>query len=299
MIIQSAVMHTAASTPSAPLGAVLAGWCHLHACVGRTVVVKYGGAAMGRPELRASFADDVVRLQRAGVRPIIVHGGGPQIDALMRRVGKAPRFVDGLRVTDEETMELVEMVLVGKINSEIVALLNQHGGRAIGLTGKDADLIVAHREAHRLPNGETVDLGLVGEIERVDASALEVLEEHELIPVVAPVAAGRDGETYNVNADYVAAALAAALHAVMLLQVTDVPGIRDGDGRLVRRLDRAGVERLIEGGVIDGGMKPKTDAALRALAGGVDRVKIIDGRHPHAVALAVMGRLPASTEIRP
>jgi acetylglutamate kinase len=258
-----------------------------------------GGAAIGRPELRAPFAADVVSLQRAGVRPVIVHGGGPQIDALMRRVGKSPRFVDGLRVTDTETMELVEMVLVGKINSDIVALLNQHGGRAIGLTGKDADLIVAHREVHRLAGGETVDLGLVGEIERVDAEPLQLLEDHELIPVVAPVAAGRDGETYNVNADYVAAALAAALHAVMLLQVTDVPGIRDAEGRLLRRLDRAGVERLVQAGIIDGGMRPKTDAAVRALADGVDRVQIIDGRHPHAVALAVMGRLPTGTEITP
>ena len=281
-----------------PLGAMLAGWHHLHACVGRTIVVKYGGAAMGRPELRASFAADIVRLQRAGVRPIVVHGGGPQIDALMRRVGKSPRFVDGLRVTDAETMELVEMVLAGTINSEVVALLNRHGGRAVGLTGKDAGLILAHREAHRLPSGEIVDLGLVGEIERVDAAPLEILEDHALIPVVAPIAAGRDGETYNVNADYVAAALAAAVHAVMLLQVTDVPGIRDAAGRLVRHLDRAGVERLVDTGVIDGGMRPKTDAALRALAGGVERVKIIDGRHPHAVALAVMNRLSTGTEIR-
>jgi acetylglutamate kinase len=232
-------MITTATEPSPPdqrsVGAVLSGLNHLSLWRGRTVVIKYGGAAMGRAELRASFARDVAGLRAAGVHPVIVHGGGPQIDTLMRRVGKTPRFVDGLRVTDDETLELAEMVLVGRINPELVGLINQHGGHAIGLNGKDADLIVAHRRRHRRPNGESVDLGFVGDVESINPDPLRLLDGHGLIPVIAPIATGRDGATYNVNADHVAGMVAAALRAAVLLQLTDVPGILDSGSRPTTR----------------------------------------------------------------
>ena len=272
------------------LGAVLSGLNHLHAWRGRTVVVKYGGSAMQRPDLRTSFARDIVRLHAAGVRPIVVHGGGPQIDGLMRRLGMTPRFVGGLRITDEDTMELVEMVLVGKINSDLVGLINQHGGRAIGLSGRDADLIIAHRHS--------ADLGLVGDVELVNADLVRLMVGSGLVPVIAPVATGRDGETYNVNADHVAAAVAAALTAAMLLELTDVPGVLDHDGRVLKSIDRAGLEQLARNGGIHGGMLPKVDAARQALDGGVASVRIADGRRPHALVLALIGP-DGGTEIGP
>jgi acetylglutamate kinase len=261
------------------------------------VVIKYGGAAMGRADLRASFAHDVARLRWAGIRPVVVHGGGPQIDTFLRRLGKTPRFVDGLRVTDEETMEVVEMVLVGKINPEIVGLINQHGGHAIGLNGKDDGLIVAHRRSHRLAGGDRVDLGLVGEVEAVNPAPLGLLERHGLIPVIAPVATGRDGATYNVNADHVAGAVAASLGATVLLQLTDVPGVLDRDDHALELISRRGLQRLVREGVIGGGMLPKVDAALSALEGGAARVRIVDGRRPHAVVRAVLATDGAGTEI--
>jgi len=294
-------MITIAAEPSAAaqprVGAVLNGLHHLSCWRGRTVVIKYGGAAMGRPELRASFAHDVARLSAAGVQPIIVHGGGPQIDALMRRLGKTPRFVDGLRVTDDETMELVEMVLVGRINPELVGLINQHGGHAIGLNGKDDDLIVAHRRRHRRPDGQCVDLGLVGEVESVNPEPLRLLDGHGLTPVVAPIATGRDGATYNVNADHVAGMIAAALGAAVLLQLTDVPGLLDRDGHPIDFVSRHTIERLVREGVADGGMLPKVDAALRALDGGAARVRIVDGCRLHAVVLALLGGKTQGTEV--
>jgi len=216
------------SRESATFGAVLNGLNHLRAWRGRKVIIKYGGAAMTRADLRASFARDVARLHAAGVHPVVVHGGGPEIDALMRRLGKTPRFRHGLRVTDPETMELVEMVLVGKLNPEIVGLINRQGGHAIGLNGKDDDLIVAHRRPPRCrPGGDIVDLGLVGEVETVNAAPLRLLDAHGAIPVIAPIATGRDGSTYNVNGDHAAGAIAAAVGAAALIQMTDVPGILD------------------------------------------------------------------------
>jgi acetylglutamate kinase len=294
-------MITTATEPCPPdqrsVGAVLSGLNHLSLWRGRTVVIKYGGSAMGHAELRASFARDVVRLRAAGVHPVIVHGGGPQIDVLMRRLGKTPRFVDGLRVTDDETMELVEMVLVGRINPELVGLINQHGGHAIGINGKDSDLIVAHRRPHRLPNGESVDLGFVGDVESINPDLLRLLDEHGLIPVIAPIATGRDGTTYNVNADHVAGMVAAALGAAVLLQLTDVPGILDRDGHPLDIVSRQGLEGLVRGRVVDGGMLPKIDAALSALDGGAVRVRIVDGRRPHAVGLALLAGEGLGTEI--
>lgn len=255
----------------------------------QTVAIKYGGSAMERPDLRAAFARDVVRLHAAGVHPVVIHGGGPQIDALMRRLGKTPRFVDGLRVTDDETIELVEMVLIGRVNPEIVGSINRHGGHAMGLNGKDDDLIVAHRHA-----GE---LGWVGDVDFVNPAPLRLLETHGVIPVVAPIATGRDGETYNVNADHVAGAVAAALGAAVLLQLTDVPGILDRDGHHIPTISRRGVGRLIREGVIRGGMVPKVGAALTALQGGATRVRILDGRQPGAVTLGLLGTGAPGTEI--
>jgi len=291
------IVEAATPPASGTLRAVLNGVNHLSRWRGRTVVIKYGGAAMERSDLRASFAQDVVRLSSAGIHPVIVHGGGPQIDALMRRLGKTPRFVGGLRVTDEETMELVEMVLVGKINPELVGLINRHGGHAIGLNGKDADLLVARRQPSRLAGGERVDLGFVGDVEAVNPDPLRLLQERGLIPVIAPVATGRDGETYNVNADHVAGAVAGALGAAALLELTDVPGILDRDGHALSVVSRRGLERLVRERVIAGGMLPKVDAALRALEAGTSQVQIVDGRHLHALALTLLARDGRGTEI--
>ena len=274
---------------SARVGAVFSGLNQLHGWRGRTVVVKYGGAAMQREDCKTSFAWDIVRLHSAGVRPVVVHGGGPQIDGLMRRLGLTPRFIGGLRVTDEDTMELVEMVLVGKINSDLVGRINQHGGRAIGLSGKDADLIVAHRH--------DADLGLVGDVDIVNADLLRLMLESGLIPVIAPVATGREGETYNVNADHVAASVAAALNAALLLELTDVPGVLDGDGHILRTVDRSSLEELARNGAVHGGMLPKMDAARRALDAGVASVRIADGRRPHALVLALLAPGGVGTEI--
>jgi acetylglutamate kinase len=264
---------------------------------GKSIIIKYGGAAMEQPNLKRSFALDVILLHYVGIHPIIVHGGGPQIGALMKRLGKEPRFVGGMRVTDEETMEIVEMVLVGKINKEIVGLINHHGGRAVGLAGQDADLLRARKRLHRLPSGEEIDIGLVGEVEAVNAEPIRLLEQHGFIPVIAPVGVGVRGETYNINADLVAGEVAAALGAEKLIHLTDVEGIAGGDGQLVSTLSGKDAERLMERGVIDGGMLPKVESSLRALAGGTAKAHIIDGRVPHAILLELFTREGIGTEI--
>ncbi len=264
---------------------------------GKSIIIKYGGAAMEQTNLKRSFALDVILLHYVGIHPIIVHGGGPQIGALMKRLGKEPKFVGGMRVTDEETVEIVEMVLVGKINKEIVGLINHHGGRAVGLSGKDADLLRARKRLHRLPSGEEVDIGLVGEVEAVNPEPIRLLEEHGYIPVIAPVAVGARGETYNVNADIVAGEVAAALGAEKLIHLTDVEGIAGSDGRLVSTLSRKDAERLMETGVIGGGMLPKVESSLRAVAGGTAKAHIIDGRVPHAILLELFTREGIGTEI--
>src|SRR5438445_249625 len=270
-------MITTATEPSPPdqrnVGAVLTGLSHLSLWRGRIAVVKCGGAALERAGLRGSFRPGAARLYSGGIPPVIVHGGGPQIDGLMRRLGKSPRFVDGLRVTDDETMELVEMVLVGRINPELVGLINQHGGHAIGLNGKDSDLIVARRRRHRLPNGESVDLGLVGDVESINPDPLRLPGGHGLIPVIAPIATGRDGATYNVNADHVAGVVAAALSEALLLRLTDVPGTHDRDGHPLELVSRRALERLVRERVVDGGMLPKIDAAVSALDRGAARAR--------------------------
>ena len=270
---------------------------YIRAFQGKTLVIKYGGAAMEQADLKEQFAKDVLLLRLVGIRPVIVHGGGPQIGALMKRLGKEPRFVGGMRVTDEETVQIVEMVLVGKINKEIVGLINLHGGRAVGLSGKDASLLRARKRLHRLPDGTTVDIGLVGEVEAVNPEPIRLLEENGFIPVIAPVGVGEGGETYNINADLVAGDVAAALFAEKLIHLTDVTGINGEDGRLISTLTKRDAERLIKAGIIDGGMLPKVESSLRALTGGAQKAHIIDGRVPHAILLEVLTKEGIGTEI--
>ena len=240
---------------------------------GKTVVIKYGGSAMEQGDLKRTFALDVILLRFVGINPVIVHGGGPQIGALMKRLGKEPKFVGGMRVTDAETVEIVEMVLVGKINKEIVGLINFHGGKAVGLSGKDGSLIRARRRLHRL------------------------LEDHGFIPVIAPVGVGAAGETYNINADLVAGEVAAALGAEKLIHLTDVQGILGDNGSLITTLSPKEAERLMEESVIDGGMLPKVESSLRALRGGTAKAHIIDGRVPHAILLELFTHEGIGTEI--
>jgi len=268
----------------------------------KTVVVKYGGHAMTDEALRHSFARDMVLLKCVGVRPVIVHGGGPQIDATMQRMGIQAQFVAGLRVTDAETMDIVEMVLGGKLNKEIVALINLHGGQAVGLSGKDANLIVAtKKQLYRplTPSGppELVDIGQVGEVKTINTAIIDVLGSRGFIPVISPTGVGEQGESYNINADTVAGDIAAALKAEKLLFLTDVAGILDWDKKLLPTLNPDEIRTLKQDGVIDGGMLPKVDACLHALTHGVAKTHIIDGRVPHAVLLELFTDRGVGTEI--
>ena len=265
---------------------------------GKSVVIKYGGAAMEQADLKEPFALDVILLHLVGINPIIVHGGGPQIGALMKKLGKEPQFIGGMRVTDAETVEIVEMVLVGKINKEIVGLINHHGGRAVGLSGKDGDLLRAKKRLHKTADGQEVDIGLVGAVEHVNTEPIRLLEEQGFVPVIAPVGVGAKGETYNINADLVAGEVAAALGAEKLIHLTDVQGIKGTDGKLISTLSRKEAERLMQTGVIDGGMLPKVESSLRALEGGsTAKAHIIDGRVPHAILLELFTREGVGTEI--
>ncbi|RIL05233.1 MAG: acetylglutamate kinase [Proteobacteria bacterium] len=250
--------------------------------VGKTVVVKYGGAAQKDAQLRASFAVDVVLLKHIGVRPVIVHGGGPQIGATLEKLGKQSVFVDGLRVTDDETMDVVEMVLGGKVNHEIVELVQQGGGRAIGLTGSDGGMIRVRR---RSKDGR--DIGRVGEVVGVDPAAITAVQDAGFVPVIAPIGVAEDGKTYNVNADEAAGAIAQSLKAEKLMLLTDVAGVLDADGQLIPELTRDDARRLVEDGVIKGGMIPKIDCCVAAVQGGVARAHIVDGRVVHAVLLEI------------
>jgi len=270
---------------------------YLQAFQGKTLVIKYGGAAMEKADLKEQFARDVLLLRLIGIRPVIVHGGGPQIGALMKRLGKEPHFVGGMRVTDPETMEIVEMMLGGKINKEIVSLINVHGDHAVGLSGKDGNLLRARRRMHKMPDGSTVDLGLVGDVEAVNGDMIRLLVGAGHIPVIAPIGVGAQGETYNINADLVAGDVAAALRAEKLIHLTDVQGINGEDGKLISRLTKREAERLIKSNVIDGGMLPKVESSLKALEGGAAKAHIIDGRIPHAVLLEVFTHEGIGTEI--
>ena len=270
---------------------------------GRTVVIKYGGNAMTEEALKRGFARDVVLMRLVGIQPVVVHGGGPQIGRLLERIGKESAFVEGMRVTDRETMGVVEMVLGGQVNKEIVQLINAQGGRAVGLTGKDGGLIRARklRLERRGPETEApeiIDLGHVGEVESVDASVVHMLVRGGFIPVIAPVGVGADGETYNINADLVAGKVAEVLQAEKLILLTNTPGILDREGRLISGVDAAAVERLVAEGVISGGMLPKVRCALEAVQAGVNAAHIIDGRVEHAVLLELFTDEGVGTLIR-
>ena len=265
---------------------------------GKTVVVKYGGAAMAGEERMASFAEDMVLLQYVGIRPVVVHGGGPQIDRMLERLSIPSRRRAGLRVTSPEAMEVVEMVLGGTVNKQIVALVHRFGGRAVGLTGKDGGLIRARKHTPHAPGGgEPVDLGLVGEVVEVRPGLLESMERGGFMPIIAPIGVGPDGATYNINGDTVAAAVASALKAEKLVILTDVPGILDAGKELVSTMTAFEAEAGIRAGTIGGGMIPKVECGLSALASGVGKVHILDGRVPHSVLLEIFTDAGIGTEI--
>src|SRR5215468_6638444 len=265
---------------------------YLRRYAGQTVLVKYGGHAMGNGEDGDPFARDIVLLKQVGINPIVVHGGGPQIGQMLQRLGIKSRFVDGLRVTDGETMEVVEMVLAGTINKQLVAAINAAGGCAVGLSGKDGALIRARKLTR---NG---DLGFVGEPERIEERVLATFRQSDIIPVIAPIGVGADGETYNINADTVAGAVAGAVKAKRFLLLTDVAGVLDKSKKLIPELTADESRRLIEDGTIAGGMIPKVETCLQALADGVEAAVIVDGRVPHAVLLELFAEGGAGTMIK-
>jgi acetylglutamate kinase len=265
------------------------------------IVVKYGGHAMGDEAKARNFAKDMVLLEQSGINPVVVHGGGPQIGSMLKKLGIESHFSGGLRVTDKSTIEIVEMVLAGSINKQIVGSINAEGGRAVGLCGKDGNMVTA-RKVTRLhhyagPDEDVVDLGFVGEPDKVDTTVLDQILGRELIPVLAPVAQGADGLTYNVNADTFAGAIAGALGAKRLLFLTDVPGVLDGNGSLIKELRADDIRRLIADGTITGGMIPKVETCIYALERGVEGVVILDGKVPHAVLIELLTDYGAGTLI--
>ncbi len=268
---------------------------------GKTFVIKYGGAAQVEDALKDSFAQDVALLNFIGIRPVVVHGGGPKISETMKKMGKEPSFVQGQRVTDKETMDIVEMVLGGLVNKEIVALINSHGGKAVGVSGKDGGLIKAKkkllRKSDRKGEEEVVDIGLVGEVEAVTPDILYSLEKDGFIPVISPIGVGNSGEAYNINADYVASAVASALKAEKMILLTDVQGIKDDKGNVIATVRKKDIKKLLDDGTVSGGMIPKVQACVRALGGGVKKTHIIDGRVPHSLLLEIFTREGIGTEI--
>ncbi|MCZ6549739.1 MAG: acetylglutamate kinase [Deltaproteobacteria bacterium] len=268
---------------------------------GKTFVVKFGGRAMIDDQLKSSFAQDIVLLKYVGINPVVVHGGGPQIDKTLERMGIVSRYMQGMRVTDPETLDIVEMVLVGKVNKEIVGLINRQGGMAVGLSGKDGNLILARKmnvsvasdgEAH-----EIIDLGMVGEIIEINPTVINTLDENKFIPVIAPVGVGEQGETYNINADLVAGHIAESLGAEKLILLTDVEGVKNKKGDLLSTLKIRQACRLIEDGVVAAGMIPKVRCCIEALEGGVGKTHIIDGRVKHAILLEIFTEEGVGTEV--
>lgn len=268
----------------------------------KTIVIKYGGHAMIDEDLKDKFARDVVMMKYIGMHPVVVHGGGPQIGSLLKKLGKESRFVQGMRVTDEETMNIVEMVLVGMVNKEIVGLINRHGGKAVGLSGKDGNLIEAEKyylndeKAKNTPS-EIIDIGLVGKVKAVNAELIASLGQNNFIPVIAPTGMGEKGETYNINADIVAGEVAAALKAEKLLLLTDVPGVLDSGKNLINTMTKQDAQNLIDQGTVEGGMFPKVKCCLKALRSGVKKAHIVDGRLKHAILLEVFTDKGIGTEI--
>lgn len=269
----------------------------------KTIVIKYGGNAMVDDVLKRGFARDIVLMKLVGMNPVVVHGGGPQIGNMLKQIGKESEFINGMRVTDTETMDIVEMVLGGLVNKEIVNLINQHGGHAVGLTGKDGALINARkltfkRQAPEMNTPEIIDIGHVGEVESIDTSIVNMLMQGDFIPVIAPIGVGKDGQSYNINADLVAGKLAVALNAEKLILLTNTAGVLDKEGKLLTGLTAERVEQLIADGTIHGGMLPKIGCALDAVKSGVRNAQIIDGRVEHAVLLEVLTDEGVGTLIR-
>jgi acetylglutamate kinase len=268
----------------------------------KTIVIKYGGNAMVDNELKDKFAQDIVMMKYIGINPVVVHGGGPQIGSFLKKLGKESKFIQGMRVTDEETMDIVEMVLVGKINKEIVGLINRHGGNAVGLSGKDGNLINAEKyylndEKAKHTPPEIIDIGLVGKVKNINSQLIISLAQNGFIPVIAPTGMGDAGETYNINADVVAGEVAAALQAEKLLLLTDVQGVLDKGKKLINTMTNKEALKLIDDGIVEGGMFPKVKCCLKALKGGVKKAHIIDGRLRHAILLEVFTDKGIGTEI--
>ena len=268
----------------------------------KTIVIKYGGHAMVDEELKDLFAKDVVMMKYIGIHPVVIHGGGPQIGSFLKKLGKDSRFVQGMRVTDEETMDIVEMVLAGKVNKEIVGLINRNGGKAVGLSGKDGSLIRAEKyylseEKAKDTPSEIIDIGLVGKVTSINSGLIVSLENEGFIPVIAPTGVGDNGETYNINADIVAGEVAAALKAEKLVLLTDVEGVLDENNRLINTMNNQEVTDMIQAGIIKGGMFPKVKCCMKALRGGVSKAHIIDGRLKHAVLLEIFTDMGIGTEI--
>ncbi len=270
---------------------------------GKTFVVKYGGRAMVDEELKASFAQDMVLLKYVGVHPVVVHGGGPQIDQTLAKMGISSRYVRGMRVTDPETIDVIEMVLVGKVNKEIVGLINHHGGMAVGLSGKDGGLILARKMNVTVASNdkgestEIIDMGMVGEIIEINPLVINTLDENKFIPVIAPVGVGEQGETYNINADLVAGRTATALGAEKLILLTDVEGVKNKKGEQLSTLKVNQARKMINEGVVAAGMIPKVECCIDALEGGVGKTHIIDGRVKHAVLLEIFTQAGVGTEV--
>jgi acetylglutamate kinase len=268
----------------------------------KTIVIKYGGHAMVDNELKDKFAQDVVMMKYIGINPVVVHGGGPQIGSLLKKFGKESKFVQGMRVTDQETMDIVEMVLVGMVNKEIVGLINRHGGKAVGLSGKDGNLIRAEKyylSEEKIKNTppEIIDIGLVGKVKTINSELIISLSQNSFIPVIAPTGIGDAGETYNINADVVAGEIAAALQAEKLLLLTDVEGVLDKDKNLINAMSDKEALKLIDDGIVEGGMFPKVKCCLKALKNGVKKAHIIDGRLKHAILLEIFTDKGIGTEI--
>lgn len=268
----------------------------------KTIVIKYGGHAMIDDKLKDKFAQDLVMMKYIGINPVVVHGGGPQIGNLLKKFGKESKFVQGMRITDEETMNIVEMVLVGTVNKEIVGLINRHGGNAVGLSGKDGNLIIAEKyflneEKAKHTPPEIIDIGLVGKVKNINSQLILSLVQGNFIPVIAPTGIGDAGETYNINADVVAGEIAAALQAEKLLLLTDVSGVQDKDKTLIHTMTNKQAIELIDNGTIEGGMFPKIKCCLKALNGGVRKAHIIDGRLKHAILLEMFTDKGIGTEI--
>ncbi len=288
---------------AASVGLLMEALPYIRKFQGKTFVIKYGGNAMVDPRLKEGFARDIVLMKLVGMNPVVVHGGGPQIGQLLARIGKESQFVQGMRVTDQETMDVVEMVLGGLVNKEIVHLINRHGGKAVGLSGKDGGMISARKLAlHPLAGdglpSEIIDIGHVGEVTGINAELVSLLDSGDFIPVIAPIGIGEDGATYNINADLVAGYLAGTLRAEKLLLLTNTAGVLGADGHLIVNMDAARTEQLIREGVIHGGMLPKVRCALDAVSAGVGSAHIVDGRVEHAVLLEVLTDEGVGTLIR-